>query len=109
MGKVIPTLTNTTYITKILPQKCPKTTSKLPQNFWISSDPLKDALSEQPVKRMRLSYATTKSPKYPFLNLPDTTRNQTIEILQFYFASLVDKSNKREMALCLNFVSQGFN
>ena len=39
MGKVIPTLTNTTYITKILPQKCPKTTSKLPQNFWISSDP----------------------------------------------------------------------
>ena len=39
MGKVIPTLTNTTYITKILPQKCPKTTSKLPQNFWICSDP----------------------------------------------------------------------
>ena len=35
MGKVIPTLTNTTYITKILPQNCPKTTSKLPQNFWI--------------------------------------------------------------------------
>ena len=39
MGKVIPILTNTTYITKILPQKCPKTTSKLPQNFWICSDP----------------------------------------------------------------------
>ena len=39
MGKVIPTLTNTTYITKILPQNCPKTTSKLPQNFWICSDP----------------------------------------------------------------------
>ena len=38
MGKVIPTLTNTTYITKILPQNCPKTTSKLPQNFWICSD-----------------------------------------------------------------------
>ena len=34
MGKVIPTLTNTTYITKILPQNCPKTTSKLPQIFW---------------------------------------------------------------------------
>ena len=39
MGKVIPTLTNTTYITIILPQNCPKTTSKLPQNFWICSDP----------------------------------------------------------------------
>ena len=26
MGKVIPTLTNITYITQILPQKCPKTT-----------------------------------------------------------------------------------
>ncbi len=38
MGKVIPTLTNTTYITIILPQNCPKTTSKLPQNFWICSD-----------------------------------------------------------------------
>ena len=39
MGKVISTLTNTTYITIILPQNCPKTTSKLPQNFWICSDP----------------------------------------------------------------------
>ena len=39
MGKVIPTLTNTTYITQILPQNCPKNTSKLPQNFWIFSDP----------------------------------------------------------------------
>ena len=39
MGKVIPTLTKTTYITKLLPQNCPKTTSKLPQNFWICSDP----------------------------------------------------------------------
>ena len=42
---------------------------------------VKDAVSEQPVKRMILSYATTKSPKYLLLNLPDTTRNQTIEIL----------------------------
>ena len=39
MGKVIPTLANTTYITKNLPQNCPKTTSKLPRNFWICSDP----------------------------------------------------------------------
>ena len=30
MGKVIPTLTNTTYITKNLPQNCPKTPK--PQN-----------------------------------------------------------------------------
>ena len=32
MGKVVPTLTNITYITKILPQNCPKTAPKLPQN-----------------------------------------------------------------------------
>ena len=39
MGKVIPTLTNTTYFTKFLPQNFPKSTLKLPQNFWICSDP----------------------------------------------------------------------
>ena len=32
MGKVIPTLTNTSYITQILPQNCPKTALKLQQN-----------------------------------------------------------------------------
>ena len=39
MGKVISTLTYTTYIRKILPQNCPKTTSELPQIFCICSDP----------------------------------------------------------------------
>ena len=39
MGKVIPILTNTTYITKNLPQKSPQTPPKPPQNFWISSAP----------------------------------------------------------------------
>ena len=43
MGKVISTPTFTSSVSTSnalqLPQNCLKTTSKLPQNFWIPSDP----------------------------------------------------------------------
>ena len=66
MGKVIPTLTNTTYITKILPQKCPKTTSKLPQNFWICSDhpPLMAVLRQK--KKCLETFGLVETPSPPF-------------------------------------------